>query len=296
MSSMTTTESESRPPVNSNWLWRSLGLARHNHPGRYTLLLVSILLMLIVQPIFVRHTMAQALALTTMSLVLLSALFTLNVSRTYFVLGIILALPALISRGILQFERNEAAKVIVAVTASAFIMVTVISVVHFNRRASLKFPATCATARPLSSSTIIVRTLTTSPSYSRNSCPSGPAENAFDVLNRAIGIALSPELKGSQHTLDISWRPGQEKPALGIDALAFHICGQLGGAIVFGIYSDRNHRETGTELRGKILGDTRHFPGQRPTRPGTTGVDEVDQNRLAFERRQADLMLVLIYQ
>jgi hypothetical protein len=63
-------------------------------------------------------------------LVLLSALFTLNVSRTYFVLGIILALPALISRGILQFERNEAAEVIVAVTASAFIMVTVIGLVR----------------------------------------------------------------------------------------------------------------------------------------------------------------------
>jgi Ion channel len=105
-------------------------MARHNQPGRYTLLLVSVLLMIIVEPLFVRHTLAQALTLVTMSLVLLSALATLNVSRTYFALGIILALPALISRWILQYERSEPAEVIVAVTATAFLMVTVIGLVR----------------------------------------------------------------------------------------------------------------------------------------------------------------------
>jgi Ion channel len=130
MNSMTAPGAESPSPETSNWLWQSLGVARRNQPGRYTVLLASILVMLIAQPIFVRHTLAQGLTLVTMSLVLLSALFTLNVSRTYFVLGIILALPALVSRGILQFERNQTAEVIIAVTASAFIMVTVVGLVR----------------------------------------------------------------------------------------------------------------------------------------------------------------------
>ena len=111
--------------VNSNWLWRPLGVARRNQPGRYTLLLVAILLLLIGQPMFLHHTMAQALTLVAMSFVLLSALFVLNVSKSYFVLGIMLALPALISRLVLQFELNQAAEVIMAVSASAFLMVTV---------------------------------------------------------------------------------------------------------------------------------------------------------------------------
>jgi hypothetical protein len=41
--------------------------------------------MLIMQPLFVRHSLAQAITLVTMSLMLLSALITLNVSRIYFV-------------------------------------------------------------------------------------------------------------------------------------------------------------------------------------------------------------------
>jgi hypothetical protein len=117
-------------PVNSNWLWHTLGVERRNQPGRYTLLLVAILMLLIGEPFFFHHTLAQALTLVAMSFVLLSALSTLNVSKTYLVLGILLALPALISRWILQFEQNKPAEVIVAVSASAFIMVTVVGLIR----------------------------------------------------------------------------------------------------------------------------------------------------------------------
>jgi voltage-gated potassium channel len=117
-------------PVNSSWFWRWLGMGQGNQPGRYTLLLLAILMLLIGESFFVRHSLAQALTLVTMSFVLLSALSTLNVSKTYFVLGILLALPALISRWILQFEQNEPAEVIVAVTASAFIMITVMGLIR----------------------------------------------------------------------------------------------------------------------------------------------------------------------
>lgn len=99
MSSTTAQASESSSLISSNWLWRSLGVPRRNQPGRYTLRLVSILAMLIVQPIFVRHSLAQAFTLVTISFVLLSAMSTLNISRTYFLFGIIVALPALIAAG-----------------------------------------------------------------------------------------------------------------------------------------------------------------------------------------------------
>jgi len=130
MSGLAVQENASRPQVEASWLWRSLGVARRNQPGKYTLLLAAVLLMLIVQPIFVSHTLAQALSVMTISLVLLAALLTLNISKTYFVLGFILVLPALISRWVLQYHRSEPAEVIVAVTASTFIMVTVIGLMR----------------------------------------------------------------------------------------------------------------------------------------------------------------------
>ena len=105
-------------------------MRRRNQPGRYTLLLVTILLLLIAEPFFLRHTLAQAFTLVAMSFVLLSALSTLNLSKGYLVLGILLALPALVSRWILQFEQNGPLEMIVAVTASAFIMVTVIGLMR----------------------------------------------------------------------------------------------------------------------------------------------------------------------
>src|ERR1700722_17061410 len=43
-------------------LWRSLGLAHHNWPGRFTVLLFTILLLLVSQPMFSGHDYAQNFA------------------------------------------------------------------------------------------------------------------------------------------------------------------------------------------------------------------------------------------
>jgi hypothetical protein len=61
-------------------------------------LLAAILVLLITEPFFLSQTLAQAFTLVATSLVLLSAISTLNLSKGYLVLGILLALPALVSR------------------------------------------------------------------------------------------------------------------------------------------------------------------------------------------------------
>ena len=66
-------------------IWVRLGLARHNWPGRFTVLLVSILLLLVSQPMFSGHAFAQNIATATISLVLLAALYAFRSTRIYFV-------------------------------------------------------------------------------------------------------------------------------------------------------------------------------------------------------------------
>ena len=61
-------EAASNP--DSNRLWEVLGLRRRNWPGRYTLLLFAILLMIIGEPMFEGHRLTQGLASVSMSLVL----------------------------------------------------------------------------------------------------------------------------------------------------------------------------------------------------------------------------------
>lgn len=68
----------------NSWLWRSVGLARRNHPGRYTLLLFMILLLLLSEPLFVAHADLQMLATLMMIFLLFAALYTLNVGKAFF--------------------------------------------------------------------------------------------------------------------------------------------------------------------------------------------------------------------
>jgi hypothetical protein len=112
------------------WSWSRLGLPWPNQPGRYTLLLVAIVMLIIVQPLCVHHCLAQALTLVMTSFVMLSALSTLSISRTHFMLGMLLLVPALIGRWVLQFEQNRPAELIFAGTASAFLMVTFVGLIR----------------------------------------------------------------------------------------------------------------------------------------------------------------------
>src|SRR5579885_2400790 len=114
----------------SRRLWRWMGLARRNQPGRYTLLLFTIMLMIVLQPLVSTHKLAQAIMSTSMSLMLLSALYTLNVSQTYFRLGISLMVPAFTLRWVLQFHRSLQLEALTSVAAAAFLLATVVGLIR----------------------------------------------------------------------------------------------------------------------------------------------------------------------
>jgi hypothetical protein len=86
--------------------------------------------MILVQPFFASHRRAQEFVTVSMSLLLLVALYTLNLSRAYFVLGGMLMIPAFVTRWVLEFYRTEQLEVFGASTACAFIFITVIALVR----------------------------------------------------------------------------------------------------------------------------------------------------------------------
>ena len=111
-------------------VWTTLGLARRNWPGRYTILLLTILTVIAIQPIFAGHLRLQGIVTLSMSVMLLSALYTLNQSRSYFAVGLLLMLPALVGRWVLQFYNTPGLEGFAALSASAFILLTVTALVR----------------------------------------------------------------------------------------------------------------------------------------------------------------------
>jgi hypothetical protein len=122
-------ENEPRSRAVGHRVWVAFGLAQQNWPGRYTALLLSILVMIVVQPAFQNHMLAEELVSASMSLVLLAALYTLNISRTYFTLGAILMVPPLVGRWVLAFYRTEALEVLTSLSAAAFVFFAVVALV-----------------------------------------------------------------------------------------------------------------------------------------------------------------------
>jgi len=110
-------------------LWRRMGLAHHNWPGRFTVLLMTILLLLVSQPIFSSHTYAQSFATAAISLVLLAALYATRAMKTYFIVALILMVPAMGTRVALLFTGNPAIEAIGAITSCLFLAVTVVALV-----------------------------------------------------------------------------------------------------------------------------------------------------------------------
>ena len=121
---------ETVPKPDSNRVWEALGLGRRNWPGRYTLLLFVVLLMIVGEPMFAGHRLAQGLASVSMSLVLLAALYTLNVSPAYFTIGLLMMIPAFVTRWALHWYRTPELEVFSALSASAFIFITVVGLVR----------------------------------------------------------------------------------------------------------------------------------------------------------------------
>lgn len=121
---------ETVPKPASNRLWEALGLGRRNWPGRYTLLLFVILLMIVGEPIFAGHRLAQGLASVSLSLVLLAALYTLNLSPAYFTLGLLIMVPAIVTRWALHWYHTPELELFAALSASVFIFITVVGLVR----------------------------------------------------------------------------------------------------------------------------------------------------------------------
>jgi hypothetical protein len=110
-------------------VWRRLGLARHNWPGRFTLLLAAILLLLVTQPIFAGHAFAQSLATVTISLVLLAALYAFRTLRGFFIVTLVLIVPSIGCRVALQFTANPSLEMVGAISSCMFLTVTVVALV-----------------------------------------------------------------------------------------------------------------------------------------------------------------------
>ena len=115
--------------LSSSALLRWLGLERHNWPGRFTVLLVTIMTLLVTQPMFTMHALAQIVATATMVLVLLAALYAFRAMRTFFIVDLILFIPALGSRVALLFTPNPAIEMIGALSSCLFLAVTVFALV-----------------------------------------------------------------------------------------------------------------------------------------------------------------------
>jgi len=121
--------SESSSVLSQSALWRRLGLAHHNWPGRFTVLLMAILLFLTTQPIFSQHDFAENVVSVSISLVLLSALYAFRATRIYFVFALILIVPSLGGRIALLFTSSPTIEFVSAISSCLFLAVTVIALI-----------------------------------------------------------------------------------------------------------------------------------------------------------------------
>jgi voltage-gated potassium channel len=110
-------------------LWRRLGLARHNWPGRFTVLLATILVLLVTQPIFSGHALAQNIATVAISLVLVAALYAFSSTRLLFIVALILMVPAMGTRLVLMFTANPTLEMAGAVASCLFLGVIIFGLV-----------------------------------------------------------------------------------------------------------------------------------------------------------------------
>ena len=110
-------------------IWHRLGLERHNWPGRFTILLTSIMLLLVTQPIFTGHAVAQNVATASISLVLLAALYAFRAMRGYFIIALILLVPSIGFRVALVFFESPQIEIVSAFSSCTFLAVTVVALV-----------------------------------------------------------------------------------------------------------------------------------------------------------------------
>jgi tetrahydromethanopterin S-methyltransferase subunit F len=108
-------------------LW--FGLTHRNLPGRFTVLLFAILLLICLAPIVEGHQLEQSLMTVALAGVLMSSLYALSLSRSFFAIGLFLVIPAFVGRIVLAFETTYAIEMISAAFSAAFLLYTVVSLV-----------------------------------------------------------------------------------------------------------------------------------------------------------------------
>ncbi len=121
--------SEAGSVLSPSALWHRLGLAHHNWPGRFTALLAAILLLLVTQPMFSGHALAQNVATVTISLVLLAAIYAFRSTRIYFIIALVLLIPSVGGRTALLFATSPSIEVVSAIGSCLFLAVTVVALV-----------------------------------------------------------------------------------------------------------------------------------------------------------------------
>ncbi|HYL57702.1 MAG TPA: ion channel [Candidatus Acidoferrales bacterium] len=113
--------------MESNWGW--LGLTAQNRPGRFSVLLLAILTLLIVQPLVAAHAIAQTLLTMMLAFVLLSAVYAFRSSRAYFWIATTLMVPTFVMRFAVVFAPSATVEFIAALLSALFLLVTVVALV-----------------------------------------------------------------------------------------------------------------------------------------------------------------------
>src|SRR5580658_9664964 len=114
------------------------------------------------------------------------------------------------------------------------------------------------------------------------------------VANRTVRLDFPAQLKSLQRLIDVPWTTGQKIPSLLIRPLLTRVVEQLFGSVMLGIDADRNERHFRAEVVAEPQGDVGELCRLHKTWSRTRRVDEVDQQRLALERREYDGVTILI--
>jgi hypothetical protein len=121
--------SENGSMLSASALWRRMGLEHHNWPGRFSVLLVTILLLLVTQPMFAGHDVAENLATAMISVVLLAAIYAIRPLRTFFIVASVLVVPAIGFRLALHFIESPTVEMVGAISSCLFLGLTVAALV-----------------------------------------------------------------------------------------------------------------------------------------------------------------------
>src|SRR5271156_6422897 len=114
------------------------------------------------------------------------------------------------------------------------------------------------------------------------------------VADGTIGLDLPAQLETRERLVHVSGTSGQKIPSLFIGALLTRVVEQLFGTVMLWIDADRNERHLRAEVVAQPQRDVGEFCRLHQAWSRTRRVDEIDEQRLALERREYDGVAILI--